>query len=61
MPLVQVSIVEGRSPERKRALVERVTDAVVETLDVERAQVRILIYEVPPAHWAIGGRTKEDE
>lgn len=60
MPLIQLSIVEGRSPERKRAMIERVTDAVVETLEVEPAQVRVLIYEVPPAHWAIGGRTKED-
>ena len=61
MPLVQISLVEGRDAGRKRALVAAVTNAVVETLGVAPHQVRVLLYELPAGNWAVGGVVKEDE
>jgi len=61
VPLVQVTMVEGRSPEQKRALLEKLTDAVVETLGAKRETVRVILYEVPKAHWGVGGVSKAEQ
>ena len=58
MPIVRIDLLQGRPAAMKKALIVRVTEAVVETLGVERVQVRVLINEVPPEHWAVGGVTK---
>jgi 4-oxalocrotonate tautomerase len=55
MPIVRIDLVAGRSPERTRDLIRHVTDAVVAALDVRPEQVRVLLTEVPPEHWAVGG------
>jgi 4-oxalocrotonate tautomerase len=57
MPIVRVEILEGRSPAIKQALIARLTDAVVETLAVRPEQVRVLLYELPAEHWAVGGQS----
>ena len=57
MPIVRIEILEGRPPEVKTALIQGVTDAVVAALSVRREQVRVLLYELPPEHWAVGGST----
>jgi 4-oxalocrotonate tautomerase len=57
MPIVRIDLLEGRAPERKVDLIRRVTEAVVVALDVLPEQVRVLLNEVPPEHWAIGGQT----
>jgi 4-oxalocrotonate tautomerase len=55
MPIVHIDLLEGRPASKKRALIEQVTNAIVETLEVEPASVRVLLREVPPDQWAIGG------
>jgi 4-oxalocrotonate tautomerase len=57
MPIVRIDLLEGRAPERKADLIRRVTEAVVAALDVRPEQVRVLLSEIPPEHWAIGGQT----
>ena len=57
MPLVEVSIVEGRPPERIRAMIDRVTDAVEMSLEAPRSSIRVIVREIPPTHWAAGGQT----
>ena len=57
MPIVRIDLLEGRTPERKADLIRRVTEAVVVALDVRPEQVRVLLSEVPPEHWGIGGTT----
>jgi 4-oxalocrotonate tautomerase len=56
MPIVRIDMLAGRAPERKAELIRRVTDAVVASLDVRPEQVRVLINELPPENWAVGGR-----
>ena len=58
MPLIQVSLIEGRSPQVRRALIAELTDAVVRALDAPRETVRVILNEVPPEHWAVGGVPK---
>ena len=55
MPIVHIEILEGRPASKKRALIEQVTEAVVNTLEVRPEQVRVLVREVPPDQWAVGG------
>ena len=58
MPIVRIELLQGRTPRVKNDLIARVTDAVVTTLGVDPGQVRVLLYELPPEHWAVGGLTK---
>lgn len=57
MPIVRIDLLAGRTPERKFALLQQVTDAVISALDVRPEQVRVLINEIQPEHWAVGGKT----
>ena len=61
MPIIQVHLMEGRSREQKRALVSRITEAVVETLDASPQSVRILIHELQPENYALAGTTAADQ
>ena len=58
MPSVRIELFQGRAPKVKNELIAHVTDARVSTLGVEREQVRVLLDELPPEHWAVGGQTK---
>lgn len=58
MPVIEVTLIEGRSVDKKVKMIKAVTDAVVETLDAPRESVRIIIREVPKWHFAAGGEVK---
>lgn len=55
MPYVTVKITEGRSDEQKKALVEKVTEAVSETVGARKENIHILIEEISKNHLAKGG------
>jgi 4-oxalocrotonate tautomerase len=57
MPLVEVTLVEGRSPAQLRSLITAVTEAVVSSVDAPRENVRVVLREVPTTHWAAGDVT----
>ncbi|NYZ11294.1 2-hydroxymuconate tautomerase family protein [Azospirillum sp. RWY-5-1] len=58
MPLVTVTMIEGRPPEAKRALIREVTDAVERAIAAPRPSIRVIIQEVPAAHWGVAGEPK---
>lgn len=60
MPFAQIHIIEGRTEEQKRAIIEKVTAALVEAVGVPVDTVRVLISEVPKTQWGIGGKTAKD-
>ena len=60
MPIVNIQILEGRSPEKVKDLITGVTDAVVEKLEVKRESVRVLVTEIPKTHWGIAGVSVSD-
>ncbi|GHB21154.1 tautomerase family protein [Salinicola rhizosphaerae] len=45
MPEVLIHMVEGRTPDQKKALLQKTTQAVVESLDVKPEQVTVQIVE----------------
>ncbi|MGW2052218.1 2-hydroxymuconate tautomerase [Streptomyces sp. NPDC001858] len=57
MPLVEITLAEGRTPEQIRALLADVHKAVHQAIDAPEASIRITVREVPPAHWSAGGQT----
>jgi 4-oxalocrotonate tautomerase len=57
VPLVEVTLVEGRTPQQLRALVHELHMAVVSAINAPPANVRVIIREVPPTHWAAGDVT----
>ncbi len=55
MPEVIVYLAEGRTPEKKRALMKDITEAVVQNLDVQAEVVTVQLVEAPKAHKMKGG------
>jgi 4-oxalocrotonate tautomerase len=58
MPLVELTMIEGRTKEQKVTLMKKLTDAVEESVGAPRDSIRVVIREVPAAHWAVGGVPK---
>ena len=58
MPLIEVTMIEGRTRDQKRALMASVTDAVEQSIGAPRDTIRVVIREVPAEHWAVGGVPK---
>ncbi|MFF0738949.1 2-hydroxymuconate tautomerase [Streptomyces sp. NPDC004111] len=57
MPLIRVTVLEGRSPQEVAALAEALTAAAHETLGTPAEAVRVIVEETPPDHWFVGGRS----
>lgn len=55
MPLIQVTMVEGRTAEQKHALIRNLSASMSETLDVPLERIRVAIYEITADEWGIGG------
>ncbi|AEV16347.1 MAG: 2-hydroxymuconate tautomerase family protein [Thermus sp.] len=60
MVVLKVTLLEGRSLEKKRELVQRLTEMAARLLGEDPEEVRVILYEVPRAHWAVGGRLMAD-
>lgn len=56
MPILQIHLLEGRDKEKKKKLVEKVTQAVCESLDVKPEQVRIILSEMARENYAAAGK-----
>ncbi len=57
MPLIEVTLVEGRTVEQLRALIAGLTRAAVEAVGAPVESVRVVVREVPATHWAAGDVT----
>lgn len=55
MPFVRIDLVRGRDKAVLMRLVEEVSQVVARTLDTPVERVRVLISEVDPDLWGIGG------
>ncbi|MBS4178006.1 4-oxalocrotonate tautomerase [Bacillus sp. FJAT-49731] len=61
MPFVTVKMLEGRTEEQKKALVEKVTTAVSETTGAAEEKIVVFIEEMTKNHYAVGGKRMSDE
>lgn len=57
MPFIQVTMIEGRTPEQKRALIKALTDAAVDTVGTVPENVRVAIYDVAADDWGVAGES----
>jgi 4-oxalocrotonate tautomerase len=60
MPFVQIFLLEGRTEEQKRVVIEKVTTAVCEAVDAPAENVRVWIHDMPKSNWGIAGQTAKD-
>lgn len=55
MPYIKLKLIEGRDIETKSRLVSNVTDAVSESLNVSKNDVRVELIELKKDLFSIGG------
>ncbi|MFL9927079.1 2-hydroxymuconate tautomerase family protein [Herbaspirillum lusitanum] len=57
MSIIQVFFIAGRTDEQKERLIAGLTEAAVSTLGMDRAEVRVIIKDVPNTEYGIAGQT----
>ncbi len=60
MPLLQVSLFEGRTADQKREFVKAVTDDAVRILECKPDSVDVIFIDVKKSDWAEGGKLMSD-
>lgn len=61
MPHVIVRMIEGRTDEQKKALIEKVTEAVSETANAPKENVTVYIEEMAKTNYGAGGKRASDQ
>ena len=57
MPFIQVTMLEGRAPEKKEQLIRELSDVVADVLEAPIESVRVHIQETTAEHWGIAGES----
>lgn len=57
MPIAHLYILEGRDEEKKERLIAEVSEAIHRAIDAPLESVRVLIIEMPKAHFGIAGQS----
>lgn len=60
MPLIHVTMIEGRTPEQKRALLTAITAAVHESIGAPIGSIRAWVTDVPSEQFMSGGTLAAD-
>jgi len=61
MPMVQITMLQGRTAEQKRKIVKRVTDALAEEAGARREAIIVAFHEVSKESYASGGELMADK
>jgi 4-oxalocrotonate tautomerase len=61
MPYVQITWVEGRTPEQKKAIAQRITDAIEKEGRAKRENIHVAFLDVPPTNYAEAGVTVAEQ
>ncbi|MHB1696858.1 MAG: 2-hydroxymuconate tautomerase [bacterium] len=56
MPFVSIKMLEGRTKEQKRNLIESITKSVSESLCIGEENVWVVVEEFPSDEWGLGGQ-----
>ena len=59
MPFVNIKIYEGFGHQRKTEIASRVTDAICDVTKLPREAVWVIIEDIDPPDWYVGGRPGE--
>jgi 4-oxalocrotonate tautomerase len=57
VPLIEVTLAEGRSPDQVRSMIHEVHEALLRTVGTRPEHIRVIVREVPRSHWATGDVT----
>jgi 4-oxalocrotonate tautomerase len=60
MPFAQIYMLEGRTEEQKRAVIEKVTAALHEAVGAPKEAIRVWIHDMPKENWGIAGVSAKD-
>ncbi|WP_221793980.1 2-hydroxymuconate tautomerase [Oceanobacter mangrovi] len=60
MPIVTIQMMEGRSEDQKRNIIEQVTATLAEASDSPVEAIRIILQEVPSTNWGKAGKMAKD-
>jgi 4-oxalocrotonate tautomerase len=60
MPLVRITLVEGRDSERIERCIRAVAQTVHAELGAPMDSIRVMVEELPPSRFAVGDRLKSD-
>lgn len=55
MPHVQITWVEGRTPDQKRKIAEKITQSLIEDGRAKRENIHVSFHDVPAANYAEAG------
>jgi 4-oxalocrotonate tautomerase len=58
MPIVNITLIEGRTDDDKERLHAKVAEAIHEAIDAPKDSIRIIISEAPATHFSVGGVAK---
>jgi 4-oxalocrotonate tautomerase len=61
MPLVQITMLQGRTTEQKRKIASRITDVLVEEAGARREGIVVVFQEVSKESYASGGELMIDK
>ena len=61
MPLVQITLLTGRTAEQKRKIARRITDVMVEEAGARREAIIVAFHEVSKESYASGGELMADK
>ncbi len=53
-------MLEGRTEDQKRAVIEKVTEALHEAVGAPKETIRVWIHDVPKQNWGIAGVSAKD-
>lgn len=60
MPIIDITLLEGRDDLTKRRMMRELTDLLESRFEIPRPSIRVILREVAPAHYAVGGVPKDE-
>ncbi len=60
MPIIQVTLVEGRDDEVVQTFIRKVAEVAHETLSAPMDSIRVMVNEVPPTRFSVGSKLRSD-
>jgi len=61
MPIVQIDLLEGRTLDQKRLLVEKVTQAIIESTGAPAENISIILRDMAKENYAKAGKLASDK
>jgi len=57
MPFINVKLTPGATPEQKATIIREMTEVLVRVLGKNPASTHVVIEEVEPENWGVGGES----